>query len=70
MKAKGVPFCYRCRVVPDQEVVIPDLIRGDVTFNTSTLGDFVILRSNGLPVYVRAPPLRSVWLCCCSWRRQ
>ena len=48
-------WCGRCRVVPDQEVVIPDLIRGDVTFNTSTLGDFVILRSNGLPVYVRPP---------------
>ena len=42
----------RCRVVKDQEVTIPDLVRGDVTFNTNTLGDFVILRSNGLPVYV------------------
>ena len=40
-------------MVKDQEVTIPDLVRGDVTFNTNTLGDFVILRSNGLPVYVR-----------------
>ena len=46
----------RCRVVKDQEVTIPDLVRGEVTFNTNTLGDFVILRSNGLPVYV-SPPL-------------
>lgn len=28
-----------------------DLIRGEVSWNTDTLGDFVILRSNGLPVY-------------------
>ena len=42
-------------MVPDQEVTIPDLVRGDVTFNTNTLGDFVILRSNGLPVYVGPP---------------
>ena len=28
-----------------------DVIRGEVSWNTDTLGDFVILRSNGLPVY-------------------
>ena len=27
------------------------MVRGDVTWNTDNLGDFVILRSNGLPVY-------------------
>ena len=26
-------------------------IRGDVTWNTDNLGDFVLLRSKGLPVY-------------------
>ena len=26
-------------------------MRGEVTWNTNTLGDFVILRSNGQPVY-------------------
>lgn len=36
---------------PNQEILIPDRIRGDVRFNTNALGDFVILRSNGLPVY-------------------
>ena len=48
---QGTPFCYRFRVPPNQDVVIADQIRGDVKFNTSALGDFVILRSNGLPVY-------------------
>ena len=27
------------------------MVRGRVVFNTDNLGDFVILRSNGLPVY-------------------
>ncbi|EIE26633.1 non-discriminatory gln-glu-trna synthetase [Coccomyxa subellipsoidea C-169] len=49
--AKGTPYCYRFRVPSDQEILIPDRIRGDVRFNTNALGDFVILRSNGLPVY-------------------
>ena len=48
---QGTPFCYRFRVPPDHDVIIPDEIRGDVKFNTNALGDFVILRSNGLPVY-------------------
>jgi hypothetical protein len=48
--AKGTPFCYRFRVPPNKNVVVRDLVRGDVTFNTDTLGDFVVMRSNGLPV--------------------
>ena len=28
-----------------------DVVRGEVSWNTDTLGDFVLLRSNGLPVY-------------------
>lgn len=35
----------------DTEISIEDTIRGKVTWNTNTLGDFVILRSNGQPVY-------------------
>eukprot|EP00195_Chlamydomonas_chlamydogama_P008719 CAMPEP_0202895532 /NCGR_PEP_ID=MMETSP1392-20130828/4706_1 /ASSEMBLY_ACC=CAM_ASM_000868 /TAXON_ID=225041 /ORGANISM="Chlamydomonas chlamydogama, Strain SAG 11-48b" /LENGTH=557 /DNA_ID=CAMNT_0049580563 /DNA_START=37 /DNA_END=1710 /DNA_ORIENTATION=- len=51
MKATGAPYCYRFRVPKNQEVVINDVIRGKVSWNTDTLGDFVLLRSNGLPVY-------------------
>ncbi|KAI7838189.1 hypothetical protein COHA_008037 [Chlorella ohadii] len=51
MLAKGVPHCYRFRVPKSQVVTIQDVIRGDVSWNTDTLGDFVLLRSNGLPVY-------------------
>jgi glutamyl/glutaminyl-tRNA synthetase len=49
--AAGTPFCYRFRVPPNKDVVVRDIVRGDVRFNTSAVGDFVILRSNGLPVY-------------------
>jgi glutamyl-tRNA synthetase len=34
-----------------QEIGINDIVRGQVTWNTDNLGDFVVLRSNGLPVY-------------------
>lgn len=51
MKATGAPYCYRFRVPADQEVRINDVVRGEVTWNTNTLGDFVLLRSSGLPVY-------------------
>ena len=50
-RAQGTPHCYRFRVPPDQDVVIPDAIRGDVRFSTNALGDFVVMRSSGLPVY-------------------
>ena len=49
--ASGKPYCYRFRVPSNEIVKIDDRVRGDVSWNTDTLGDFVILRSNGLPVY-------------------
>ncbi|KIZ03334.1 glutamyl-tRNA synthetase [Monoraphidium neglectum] len=51
MLASGATCCYRFRVPPGKEIFIDDIVRGRVTWNTDTLGDFVILRSNGLPVY-------------------
>ncbi|KAK9829694.1 hypothetical protein WJX72_007403 [[Myrmecia] bisecta] len=50
-KAKGTPYCYRFRVPKNELVTIQDLIRGEVSWNTDNLGDFVLLRSNGQPVY-------------------
>jgi hypothetical protein len=38
-------------VPANQLITIQDAVRGEVTWNTDTLGDFVIMRSNGLPVY-------------------
>jgi len=37
---------------PDEGVtVVSDLIHGDVAFDNLTIGDFVVLKSDGLPVY-------------------
>jgi glutamyl-tRNA synthetase len=49
--AKGTPYCYRFRVPKNNIITINDIVRGEVSWNTDTLGDFVLLRSNGLPVY-------------------
>ena len=49
--AKGTPHTYRFRVPEGERVEIDDMIRGKVGWDTDTLGDFVLLRSNGLPVY-------------------
>ncbi|KAF5760389.1 putative glutamate--tRNA ligase [Helianthus annuus] len=49
--AKGTPFTYRFRVPKEGSLKINDLIRGEVSWNLDTLGDFVVMRSNGQPVY-------------------
>ncbi|XP_022896649.1 glutamate--tRNA ligase, chloroplastic/mitochondrial [Olea europaea var. sylvestris] len=49
--AKGTPYTYRFRVPKEGRLKIDDLIRGEVSWKLDTLGDFVIMRSNGQPVY-------------------
>ena len=49
--AQGKPHCFRFRVLKDKVITIDDSIRGKVSWNTDSLGDFVVMRSNGLPVY-------------------
>lgn len=47
----GVPYSVRFKV-PDKKFFIDDLVRGRVTWNPQkALGDFIIMRSNGMPVY-------------------
>ncbi|XP_010521067.1 PREDICTED: glutamate--tRNA ligase, chloroplastic/mitochondrial [Tarenaya hassleriana] len=48
---KGTPYTYRFRVPKEGSLKINDLIRGEVCWNLDTLGDFVVMRSNGQPVY-------------------
>eukprot|EP00249_Psilotum_nudum_P010423 c22533_g1_i1 orf=427-1392(+) len=48
---KGTPFTYRFRVAQEGSLKIEDLIRGEVSWPLDTLGDFIIMRSNGQPVY-------------------
>lgn len=52
MLDKEVPFVYRFRVPFDRELVVQDLVLGEVIWNTDDLGgDFVIVRQNGTPMY-------------------
>lgn len=37
--------------VTDEEIMVNDLIRGDVSFNTSIFDDFIIFKSDGMPTY-------------------
>ena len=41
----------RLRVPDEGETVVPDLIRGEITFQHKDIADFVIARSDGSPLY-------------------
>ncbi len=46
-----MPFAWRFHVPEDGDVTIDDLIRGEVTWKKESLGDFILVRSDGLPTY-------------------
>jgi len=48
----GEPAVVRFRV-PEEErdISFKDIVRGDVSFSSSVVGDFVLLRSGGVPAY-------------------
>ncbi|MFU2158926.1 glutamate--tRNA ligase, partial [Caldisericum sp. AR60] len=50
-KEKGITPAIVFKVEENKEIVVHDLVRGDVVFNSNEFKDFVIRRSNGLPVY-------------------
>jgi len=50
-EAQGRKPAWRLRLPDGGESVVHDLVRGDVTFAHSTLDDFVIVRSDGVPIY-------------------
>jgi nondiscriminating glutamyl-tRNA synthetase len=47
----GRPHAVRFHVPDDGDVTIDDLIRGEVTWRKEALGDFIVVRSDGLPTY-------------------
>ncbi len=50
-EASEKPYMIRLRV-PDQETyTFKDMIRGEVTFESKDIGDWVIRKSNGIPTY-------------------
>ncbi|MBQ6810664.1 MAG: glutamate--tRNA ligase [Firmicutes bacterium] len=49
--AKGVKPVIRFHVPEGETVVVDDQVRGEVTFETDGIGDFIIVKSDGIPVY-------------------
>ncbi|MCK5212299.1 MAG: glutamate--tRNA ligase [Dehalococcoidia bacterium] len=49
--AAGEPAVVRFKTPQTGDTVVPDLIRGDVTFSNSVLNDLVLLKSDGYPTY-------------------
>jgi glutamyl-tRNA synthetase len=48
----GSPFVVRIKIEPGQDIVVNDLIRGEVTINSSIIDDKVLYKSSdGLPTY-------------------
>ncbi len=47
----GEPYIIRFKMPESVELTATDLIRGGIKFNTSTLDDKVIFKSDGLPTY-------------------
>ena len=51
LDAEGRPFALRFQVPLGRKVVVHDLIKGDVEQRTDEIGDFVIVRAGGQPLY-------------------
>ncbi|MGC2401093.1 MAG: glutamate--tRNA ligase [Acidobacteriaceae bacterium] len=49
-RAAGEPFAVRL-ATPDTPLRFHDIVRGDVEFSSEAVGDFILVRSSGIPVY-------------------
>ena len=50
-KAEGRKPTVRFRVPADKQILVRDMVRGDVVFDSNNIGDFVIVKSDGIPTY-------------------
>jgi glutamyl-tRNA synthetase len=49
--ASNTPYVYRLKVTPGEIITFTDLIRGEVSFQSSIVDDKVLLKSDGMPTY-------------------
>lgn len=49
--ADGTPYVIRFKVTPGLDITFTDAILGDITINTDTLDDKVLIKSNGIGSY-------------------
>jgi glutamyl-tRNA synthetase len=47
----GTPYVVRIKMPDNEEVSFTDMIRGEVSFNTSQVDDKVLLKADGMPTY-------------------
>ncbi|HEY1479902.1 MAG TPA: glutamate--tRNA ligase, partial [Gaiellales bacterium] len=57
LEAEGRRAAIRLAIPDEGEVVIDDLVRGEIRFENALLGDHVIVRSDGVPTYNLVNPL-------------
>ncbi len=48
---EGRPYVIRIRTPKNETIEFDDLVRGHVSFDSNKVGDFVIVKSDGIPVY-------------------
>lgn len=51
MEAEGRKPVIRFRVPEEKVIKVKDLVRGEVSFDCSGIGDFIIVKSDGIPTY-------------------
>jgi len=51
LKADGCEATIRLRTADTGITIVRDIIKGDVEFDNSIIGDFIIVRSSGVPTY-------------------
>lgn len=47
----GIPYVIRFKIPENQQIVLKDIVRGEITINTNTLDDKVLYKSDGMPTY-------------------
>jgi len=50
-EADGKPFVIRQRIPRDTEIVIQDVIRGRIAWDSNTIDDPVLIKADGMPTY-------------------
>ncbi len=48
---EGAPYTVRFKMEPEQNIVVDDMVRGNVSFNSLELDDKIIFKSDGMPTY-------------------
>ncbi|HTB51308.1 MAG TPA: glutamate--tRNA ligase [Ferruginibacter sp.] len=49
--AAGTPYVIRIKVQPDDHIHLNDMIRGEISFDTNSVDDKVLLKADGMPTY-------------------